>query len=452
MTRLKHCCLLAALAALLTLATPPVQASDGASTLRRATLIVADAEASLRFYRDVIGMSVYLDTTGTVTVDSLPSHAPVGSPSRFIIMQGKHPWLGMIGLLQYGSPVAGREPDAPLAPGDTVLMIETGELEAIHQRMLAAGTPIHRPPRSAEVGAGGNRWLATFLFARDPDGHMLELNQRGAVTAQAMTTPSLRREFHDTRLGQVHLRRAAPAPLASGLRTPVVLLHQTPLSGRMFATLLPELATDRVVYAPDTPGYGESATPAAQPSFEEYAAALGEVLIAIGEPVDLVGYHTGAGLAVQLARLYPERVRRVVLIAMPLLEPAQRERFLGLSGAALPEDGSHLMEMWQSSMRARPPGQTLEQVASIVTEKQRAGRHGEWAIKALAAVDLADQLAALTVPGALVRPKDGLWDATGRAAAIRPDWPLVDREDWIYGMFDADPAGVAALLRELLDR
>jgi pimeloyl-ACP methyl ester carboxylesterase len=168
--------------------------------------------------------------------------------------------------------------------------------------------------------------------------------------------------------------------------------------------------------------------------------------------VDLVGYHTGAGLAVQLARLYPERVRRVVLIAMPLLDPAQRERFLGLSGAELPEDGGHLLEMWQSSMRARPPGQTLDQVASIVAEKQRPGRHGEWAIKALAAADLADQLAALKVPGALVRPKDGLWDATGRAAAIRPDWPLVDREDWIYGMFDADPAGVAALLPELLDR
>lgn len=32
------------------------------------------------------------------------------------------------------------------------------------------------------------------------------------------------------------------------------------------------------------------------------------------------------------------------------------------------------------------------------------------------------------------------------------DWPLVDREDRVYGMFDADPAGVAAQLRELLDR
>jgi pimeloyl-ACP methyl ester carboxylesterase len=439
------------LAPLVALAPVLARGDDAASTLRRATLIVADAEASLRFYRDVLGMRVYLDTTGKVTPESLPSHAPVGSPSRFVIMQGKHPWLGMIGLLQYGPASTPRDPNARLEPGDTVLMIETDELEAIHRRMIASGTPIHRPPRSAEVGAGGSRWQATFLFARDPDGHMLEINQRGAVTAQDGGV-TLRREFRDSRLGQVHLRRAAPPAVASNMRSPVVLLHQTPLSGRMFASLLPALATDRVVYALDTPGYGESATPAARPTFEEYAAAIGDVFLSIGEPVDLVGYHTGAGLAVQVASLYPERVRRVVLIAMPLLDEAQRARFAALGGSELPEDGSHLLEMWQSSMRVRPPGQSVDQVASIVMEKQRPGRHGEWAIKALAEADIAGQLQSLEVPGALVRPKDGLWDATGRAAALRPDWPLVDREDWVYGMFDADPAGVAALLRELLDR
>ncbi len=34
-------------------------------------------------------------------------------------------------------------------------------------------------------------------------------------------------------------------------------LHQPPLSGRMFSELPPQLGRDRVVNAPDTPGYGE---------------------------------------------------------------------------------------------------------------------------------------------------------------------------------------------------
>ena len=79
------------LAALAVTAADLAAGGEGSSTLRRATLIVADAEASMRFYRDVLGRRVYHDTTGTVTAESLPSRAPPGSPSRFVIIQGKHP-------------------------------------------------------------------------------------------------------------------------------------------------------------------------------------------------------------------------------------------------------------------------------------------------------------------------------------------------------------------------
>jgi catechol 2,3-dioxygenase-like lactoylglutathione lyase family enzyme len=94
-------------------------------------------------------------------------------------MKGSHAWVGMIGLLQYGD--ARPLPSAPdrLKPGDVVLMIETDDLDGAWQRMQAAGTPILRPPQTTEVtGAGGAKWLASFVFAFDPDGHLIELNQR----------------------------------------------------------------------------------------------------------------------------------------------------------------------------------------------------------------------------------------------------------------------------------
>ena len=45
--------------------------------------------------------------------------------------------------------------------------------------------------------------------------------------------------------------------------TPVVLLPQTTLSGREFGEFQPVIVRDRAVYAPDSPGYGESVTSSA---------------------------------------------------------------------------------------------------------------------------------------------------------------------------------------------
>lgn len=446
---------LAGVLALLSASVAPAAPTEPPGTVRRTTLIVHDIDASVRFYRDVLGFELWLESRGKVTAESLPSDAPVGAPSRFVIMKGRHPWIGMVGLLQYG-PARPAPPPDRLRPGDAVLMIETTDLEGIHARMLAAGTPIHKPPRTTEVtGAGGVRWNATFLFARDPDGHMLEINQRDAApaapTASSAAAPhavTLRRGFFDGRHGQLHLRRAAPTH-AVGQHAPVVLLHQTPLSGRMFTELLPVLGSDRVTLAPDTPGYGESDPPPTPPSVGDYAEALHAAIAELKEPVDLVGYHTGALLAAEIAARHPESVRRLVLVSYPLFSAERRAALK--TESVIAEDGSALLAEWRSTFGVRPPGQSVEQAARIVAEKQRAGSRAGWAMAAVRDYDPLPRLQALRVPVTLVRPKDGLWDATAEAAKAIPDATLVDAPQWSYGMFDADPSGVAALLRRVLD-
>ena len=434
--------------------------------MRRTTLIVHDIEASIRFYRDVLGFEVWLENRGKVTASSLPSEAPLGAPSRFAIMKGKHPWVGMIGLLQYGEPRPLPPRPLVLKPADTVLMIETTDLQGIHARMLRAGTPIHRPPETNEVtGAGGTKWLATFLFAFDPDGHMLEINERGAlipgvvaangattgagvVQAPAASPVRVRREFVEIRFGQLHLRRASPAQ-GFGLHAPVVLLHQSPLSGRMFSELLPELARDRVVYAPDTPGYGESDPPPKVPTIGDYADGLQDFIAELKEPVDLVGYHTGALIAAEFTARYPQLVRRLVLISVPIFSAERRGQLV--TTTALAEDGSHLLGEWKSTMSVRPPGQSLEQAARIVAEKQRAGLRAGWAMAAIAGYEPEARLRSIARPTTVVRPKDGLWDAGATAASLIPGARLIDAPQWGFGLFDADAAGVARLLRGSLD-
>lgn len=422
--------------------------TDPATVVRRTTLIVHDVEASIRFYRDVLGFEIWYDNRGRVSENSLPNDAPIGAPSRFVIMKGRHPWIGMVGLLQYGEPRSTPTTPSRLQPGDTVLMLETEELDVIWQRMREVGTPILKPPVTTEVeGAGGARWMASFLFAWDPDGHLLEINQRGPI-ASTPTQPRISREYRPMRWGQLHWRQVTPSS-ASGDTTPVVLLHQSPLSGRMFSELLPTLGADRRVYAPDTPGYGESDPPPAISTIGEYADALHDVLSELKEPVDLVGYHTGAAIAAEYAARYPREVRRLVLISFPLLS---RERRAGLkTTSSISEDGSHLLDEWRSTLSVRPPGQSIEQAARIVAEKQRAGSRAGWALAALASWEPEPVLRAIQTPTTVIRPKDGLWDAGSDVARLIHGSQLVDAPQWSYGLFDADPQGVSREIKRALD-
>ena len=270
-----------------------------------------------------------------------------------------------------------------------------------------------------------------------------------AAASPCASQADVRRAYVDSRFGQIHLHHATP--MGEATAPPLVLLHQTPLSGRMFSEVLPCLATGRHVYALDTPGYGESDAPPAPADIETYAAAIGEFLATLNGPVDVLGYHTGVLIATELAVSDPQRVRALVLVAVPLLTEAQRSGYRP-DPTSFAEDGGHLLEMWQSSWRVRAPGQSIEQVARIVAEKQRAGERAWWAGPAIYGYPLADKLPALTRPVLMIRPADGLWDHTGRAAALTPDAVLIDRKDWAYGFFDAAPREFATLVLGHLDK
>ena len=429
---------------------PFAAGEDERTKVRRTTLIVADIDASIAFYRDVLGFSRWYYNEGTVTEDSLPSAAATGDPSVFAIMKGADPWIGMVGLLQKGHPQPAaattdgfRVADFEVSPGDTILMLETDDLDGIYARMQAAGTPIYRSPETTTVtGAGGRSWDATFLFAFDPDGHLLEINEPH-FAADASAT--VRRGFADTSTGQLHYRYT---PERDTL--PLVLLHQTPLSGRMYRHLLPELASDRQVLAPDTPGYGESDKPAAAPELGDYSEALVGWLDAIGaRRVDLFGYHTGAAIAVDVARRFPDRVRSLVLMSVPLFDADETSAWqLGANEAQA--DGAHLVAMWDSTWRNRAPGQTADMVAVTVAEKQRAGADEWWALGALARYPLAGELAALQQPLAVIAPGDGLAERSREAARLGRARVLVERDEWGYGIFDTEAAAIATLIESAL--
>jgi pimeloyl-ACP methyl ester carboxylesterase len=164
----------------------------------------------------------------------------------------------------------------------------------------------------------------------------------------------VRRAFVDTPEGQIHYATAGVGP-------PVLLLHQTPRSWDEYRDVIPLLARERHVIAMDTIGYGDSYKPARTCDIEDYAAGVLALLDGLGiRSTAVVGHHTGAVIAMELAGSFPERVDRLVLSASPFIDAVERAR-RRTGGHAVDHvvpkpDGAHLAELWQGRQRFYPAG------------------------------------------------------------------------------------------------
>jgi len=130
------------------------------------------------------------------------------------------------------------------------------------------------------------------------------------------------------------LLRCSGSPGGSG--TPVLLLHGVPETSSCWRDVAPRLADDRRVLAPDLPGLGGSvyAGPYDVPALVAQLAALLEAQG--GGPVDVVGHDWGGVLALGLAGLRPDLVRRLVVVNAPFRSGPPVHRAVHLPLFALP--------------------------------------------------------------------------------------------------------------------
>ena len=121
---------------------------------------------------------------------------------------------------------------------------------------------------------------------------------------------------------------------AAGSGPPVVLVHGMVNSSRHWRDVALRLAETHTVIAPDLIGHGDSATPRGDYSIGAHAAAIRDLLVAIGVgPATFVGHSLGGGVAMQFFWQFPERVERLALVSSGGLGPEVRWM---LRGAALP--------------------------------------------------------------------------------------------------------------------
>lgn len=264
-----------------------------------------------------------------------------------------------------------------------------------------------------------------------------------------------KRLFVDGPYGQIHLRMAVPnAPT----RPPLVCLHMFPQSGRNFHRFVGEASNDRIVIAPDVPGYGESDAPEIPITAEDYArsvwSVVDELALLDNGAIDLFGIHAGAKLAVEAAYQRPGDVRKIALSSAAVLyadEIAQLKRTF--SPIPLDEEGSRYQHLWRLLIRDRRSYMTLKTCADSFAEMLRGGEKYEWGHDAIFDYNerFPERLKALGHPVALLNPKDELYSMTTRSLDYLKNGELFDLPAWSHGYLETYPDEAAALILGWLD-
>lgn len=266
--------------------------------------------------------------------------------------------------------------------------------------------------------------------------------------------PRVRRLFIDGPFGQVHCRVAEPA---MATRQPIVCLHMSPKSGRSYADVMPYLAAERAVIAPDNPGHGESDLPPADPpvSIEDYARSTWAAIDAlVALPVHLVGYHTGSMVAVEAAAQRPADVSSIVNISAPVFtREEQQELMETYAPVPIDEAGTRFRTGWQRVVAHRGPGVTLQMLADSFAENLRAGDAYEWGHRAAFAYASTynERLGSITHPLLILNPADDCHEQTKRADALLPEAHRIDFPDWGHGFLNAYPDAAAEVILDFVN-
>lgn len=253
---------------------------------------------------------------------------------------------------------------------------------------------------------------------------------------------SVRRAYVDGPFGQIHLR-ATPA---IGGALPLVCLHATAYSSQSFLPLMTAIDRRQVI-AIDAPGYGESDAPPPPTDMSEYAYA---VAAAIEQPAILLGYHTGAYMATELAIARPDLVKALVLIGIPYFQAldleAWRQRLLVRH--ELGETLDQFEERWDYFITRRHPGVTLERAFQNFVDELKAWPNGWWAHESMFAYDSDARLPLVEQPVLVLNSAGHLAPASRAAAQLMPRAEVVELPDIQGPVLELAASRLAAKIEE----
>lgn len=148
--------------------------------IKRAAIIVRDLQRSLAFYRDALGLSVWLE--GECGRDDKAFAQLLGLPpgaTRFVILRSGDAALGMVGLFEVREPeldaLSITQPSR-VHRGEVALVFHTSDIQTVYAKAAALGLTIVCAPLRLEITSIRTHSLEMML--RDPNGVLINCIQR----------------------------------------------------------------------------------------------------------------------------------------------------------------------------------------------------------------------------------------------------------------------------------
>jgi len=207
------------------------------------------------------------------------------------------------------------------------------------------------------------------------------------------------RSFVETASGTIHIATA-------GDGFPVLLLHQTPRSWDEFRDVIPLLAKNFKVIAMDTIGFGDSCRlPVEEHSIERWASASFDLLDTLGiSKAAIVGHHTGAVTALEMAASHPERVMALVLSSCPFNDATRRASHADrrtIDEVERSTEGLHLTELWSRRQPYYPVG-NIDLMERYIVDAIKAGDMASYGHGVVSRYIMEDRISLLSSPTLLI--------------------------------------------------
>lgn len=256
--------------------------------------------------------------------------------------------------------------------------------------------------------------------------------------------------YADCEFGQLHYYKQGEV----GANQPLICFHMSPYSGRYYENFQDELAKDRLVICPDTPGYGGSDAPPSPASIGQLAGAFIQMIESMGhDKVDMLGFHTGVLFAAEIANTRPDLVRRLILPGIPLVPADKRQAIRKNYENPRPyfEQDDFLSVKWAEAVASQKENWSESRKIEMFAEVMRAGFKSNWGFLAVFDYDIDTCLANLK-QDVLLPISDEMLSASTRAAAeMIANAKLHELPDVKADLFESCPDKFIQLIRDFLD-